>query len=392
MVHDMPERYRYHISNEELERRWSAVRAKMTEQDIDCLVINGYDNMLGGYLRWFTDIPLADYPLSVLFHREDEMTFIGHGGVGTRSIAAELARGVGEAPATPMMPTLCYTDRYVPDLMIESIKRRNYRKVGFVALATIPASMYKYLTEELGGVEFVDATELVDYIKAIKSPEEIERIRWSAAVHDKVYAAMPAIFRPDRYEYEITNDIRALGGELGAECIINVSIGTDPNTPVKGVVPWQYRRTKMGDKMFCLIELNGPGDYYSEALRTLVLGEPPKEYVQAADTAAKCLDLIASMMKPGAKCPDLFRANNEYLVAHGYLPEGRLFGHGQGYDMVERPAFVPAETMALAENMYVACHPGAVDGKVVGLACSNFLITKDGCERVTTTPNGLIIC
>lgn len=392
MVHDMPERYRYHISNEELERRWSAVRAKMTEQDIDCLVINGYDNMLGGYLRWFTDIPLADYPLSVLFHREDEMTFIGHGGVGTRSIAAELARGVGEAPATPMMPTLCYTDRYVPDLMIESIKRRNYRKVGFVALATIPASMYKYLTEELGGVEFVDATELVDYIKAIKSPEEIERIRWSAAVHDKVYAAMPAIFRPDRYEYEITNDIRALGGELGAECIINVSIGTDPNTPVKGVVPWQYRRTKMGDKMFCLIELNGPGGYYSEALRTLVLGEPPKEYVQAADTAAKCLDLIASMMKPGAKCPDLFRANNEYLVAHGYLPEGRLFGHGQGYDMVERPAFVPAETMALAENMYVAYHPGAVDGKVVGLACSNFLITKDGCERVTTTPNGLIIC
>ena len=79
-------------------------------------------------------------------------------------------------------------------------------------------------------------------------------------------------------------------------------------------------------------------------------------------------------------------------MAHGYLPEGRLFGHGQGYDMVERPAFVPAETMALAENMYVACHPGAVDGKVVGLACSNFLITKDGCERVTTTPNGLILC
>lgn len=101
MVHDMPERYRYHISNEELERRWSAVRAKMTEQDIDCLVINGYDNMLGGYLRWFTDIPLADYPLSVLFHREDEMTFIGHGGVGTRSIAAELAGAWGKPPPPP---------------------------------------------------------------------------------------------------------------------------------------------------------------------------------------------------------------------------------------------------------------------------------------------------
>lgn len=158
-----------------------------------------------------------------------------------------------------MMPTLCYTDRYVPDLMIESIKRRNYRKVGFVALATIPASMYKYLTEELGGVEFVDATELVDYIKAIKSPEEIERIRWSAAVHDKVYAAMPAIFRPDRYEYEITNDIRALGGELGAECIINVSIGTDPNTPVKGVVPWRTAAPKWGTRCSASSSSTAPG-------------------------------------------------------------------------------------------------------------------------------------
>lgn len=392
MTYSVPERWRFAISDEELARRWDKVRAAMAEEEIDCLVLNAYDNMLGGYLRWFTDIPVADYPLSVLFHREDDMTFIGHGGTGGRSIAASLARGIGDAPATPMMPTLYYTDRYVPDLMIESIRKHGYKKVGFVALATIPANMYKYLTEELHGVEFVDATEMVDYIKAIKSPEEIQRIRWSAAVHDKLYAAMPAIFRPDRYEYEITNDIRALGGELGAECIVNISIGTDPNTPVKGVVPWQYRRTKMGDKMFCLIELNGPGGYYSEALRTLVLGEPPKEYVDAAETAAKCLDLIASMMKPGAKCSDLFRANNEYLVAHGYLPEGRLFGHGQGYDMVERPAFVPAETMELAENMYVACHPGAVTDKVVGLSCSNFLITKDGCERVTTTPNGLIVC
>ena len=392
MMNEMPSRWRYHIPNGELERRWSAVRSAMAKEDIDCLVLNGYDNMLGGYLRWFTDIPLADYPLSALFFREADMTFIGHGGVGTRSLAPCYSRGIEDAPATPMMPTLWYTDHYVPDLMIESIKRHGCKKVGFVALATIPANMYKYLTEELSGVEFVDATELVDYIKAIKSPEEIKLIRASAAIHDKVYAAMPAIFRPDRYEYEITNDIRSLGAQLGAECIVNVSIGTDPNTPVKGVVPWQYRRTQMGDKMFCLIELNGPGGYYSEALRTLVLGEPPKEYVEAADTAAKCLDLIASMMKPGTKCPDLFKANNEYLVAHGYLPEGRLFGHGQGYDMVERPAFVPAETMPLAENMYVACHPGAVDGKVVGLSCSNFLITKDGCERVTTTPNGLIIC
>lgn len=392
MRHVVPERYRFHISENELERRWTLVRAEMKKQDIDCLVVHSYDNMLGGYLRWFTDVAVADYAFTALFHREDDMTLIGHGGYSARSIPAAISRGMSETPATPTMPTLIYANRYLPDLIISNIKRRGYKKVGFVALALIPATVYKYMSEDLEGVELVDATELVDYIKVIKSPEEITYLRKAAEIHDKIFAAIPALFRPDRYEFEISSDIRKLGGDLGAECITNVSISADPDMPVKSPITSQYRRIEMGDKVFCLVELNGPGGYYSEAMRTLVMGAPSKEYIDAAETASKSLDMVASMMKPGVSCGDLFNANNDFLASHGYFKEDRYFGHGQGCDMVERPAFVPSETMLLAENMYVAVHPGATNGKALGLSCSNFLITKDGCERVTTTPNGLVIC
>jgi len=391
-MNQVPDRWRYYTPADELERRWKLVCAEMNKQNIDCLVINAYDNMLGGYLRWFTDIAIADYPVTALFHRSGDITVIGHGGASGNSVPPPMKRGDWSTPAVAMMPTLFYTERYVPDIIIKNLKDSGCKKVGYVALTTINSNIYKYMTEELSGVEFVDATDFVDHIKAVKGPWEIEGIKMVSDLHDKLVMALPSIIRPDKYEYEVTNDIRRLGADLGSECVINVSIGADPNKPHKMLLPWQYRRLQNGDKMFCLIEFNGPGGQYSEALRTVVLGEPPQDYVTAAADAESCLKMLISMMKPGVKCSDLFKANNEYLTALGYFPEERLFGHGQGYDMVERPALVPAETMSLVENMHLCVHPGAVNEKVMGFACSNFLITKDGCEQITKAPNGLVVC
>ena len=44
---------------------------------------------------------------------------------------------------------------------------------------------------------------------------------------------------------------------------------------------------------------------------------------------------------------------NNKLVSYGLQPETRLFAHGQGYDLVERPAFFKGETMKVKENMFL---------------------------------------
>ena len=69
------------ISTQELERRWKAVREKMMEVKIDVLVIQNDNEWLGGYVKWFTDIPARNgYPLTVIFPLDDEMTTITCGG------------------------------------------------------------------------------------------------------------------------------------------------------------------------------------------------------------------------------------------------------------------------------------------------------------------------
>jgi Xaa-Pro aminopeptidase len=298
---------------------------------------------------------------------------------------------MGHAPATPMMPTLNYTDAYIPRLVAEDIQKNGHKRVGFVALATIPASMYKCLTETLPNVEFVDATDVVDGIKAIKSPYELSCLKKAVKIHDQIYSAMPCLFRPGRYEYEITSDIRKLAGDLGAECTVNVSIGTDAVMPVKQTLPLQYRRVERGDLMFCLVEVNAEGGCYGELLRVVSLGPPPEAFVKASETAVAATAMLEGLLRPGTPARDLLAANNAFMQERGYFAEGRLFGHGQGYDMVERPAFVAAETMALARDMFVTMHPGAANPQALGLSCNSYIITDDGFDKLTKTPDGILV-
>ena len=58
------------ISTQELERRWTAVRAAMPEQKLDALIVQGANNLAGtgGYFRWFTGVSMGtSYPATVIF-------------------------------------------------------------------------------------------------------------------------------------------------------------------------------------------------------------------------------------------------------------------------------------------------------------------------------------
>ena len=81
-----------------------------------------------------------------------------------------------------------------------------------MGLDGISASFYQFFTENLSEVDILDASDLVDEIKAVKSADEIALIRKTAALHDQIASAVPDILRPGRYEYEIRNEIKKSAG------------------------------------------------------------------------------------------------------------------------------------------------------------------------------------
>lgn len=384
---DLGARFKYPIPTKELERRWSAIREAMKKQNIDGLVIQNHNQFLGGYIRYFLDIPAPTYGTAILFPAHEEMTVVSHGAIDSPPVPPAWAtRGVRASRNFPIIQALNYSDYDASQALVKEIKDANYQKIGLVGLSLISAALYKYFVENLPGVELVDATDLVDEIKAIKSADEIVMIRKTVALHDRLAGAVLALFRPGRKEGEIRSELKRLAMDLGSE-EQNIMVGAEAHDKAFFVDPFfDNRPIQQGDRMLILIEVNGPGGFYGEVSRTWCLGEPSREVLDAYETATQAQKYIAEMLKPGAAPADLFKANNDFLTSRGYAPEGRYFAHGQGYDMVERPAFVPRETMLLQEGMFLAIHPTAANSKAVAFSCDNYLITAEGAELLTQTP------
>ena len=388
------ERVRCPIPTRELERRWNLIRHAMKEQEIDALIMQNDNQFLGGYVRYFMDIPSQQaYPVTVVFPANEEMAVITSGGDPAPPLPPEWAsRGIGQKIALPYFRSMHYTNNYDAEATVKVVKELKCKKIGFVGLGMISAAFHQYVTEHLASVEFVNATDLVDEIKAIKSEDEISFIRKAVEIHDILMAELPEIIRSGKYEYEVYSEIQKRLVDLGSEEQW-IMLGSD--SPGKKAPQlhsfFHNRQIKDGDQIFVMIEGNGPGGYYAEVGRTFSLGEPPKELLDAWEVAQEAQQLVVSMLKPGASPAELLKANNDFLVRHGYPPEGRLFGHGQGYDLVERPALVPEETMLLKEGMYLAVHPAATNDKAHAFCCDNFLITATGAEMLTKTPQKILV-
>ena len=79
----LSERLQTPISTAELERRWAAVRAAMEREKIDVLLMQNNNDHMGGYVKYFTDLPATNgYPLTVVFPRDDLMTLVSQGPFG----------------------------------------------------------------------------------------------------------------------------------------------------------------------------------------------------------------------------------------------------------------------------------------------------------------------
>ena len=73
----------------------------------------------------------------------------------------------------PSFPSINYTHEYDAELAAAALKRRDYRMVGFVGKGALPHALVAHLKGTLTGTVFVDATDRIDEIKAIKSRKSL---------------------------------------------------------------------------------------------------------------------------------------------------------------------------------------------------------------------------
>ena len=381
------ERINVRISDQELQRRWAAVRTAMDAAGIDFLIMQNSNQFLGGYVKWFTDVPAAmGYPTTVVFPKDGDMTVINNGPkMETKGLLTDISakdwalRGVKNRFTAPYFASLHYSTIYDAELVVESLKSNKECTVGFVNLGQIPYAFCDHIRTHLTSVTFVDATDLVDEIKAIKSEEEIELVMRSAEVHDKAFEAVKKEIKPGMRDVDIFAFVQYTVQRLGSEQQLIMVGSASMGTPCPMLRRhFTNRVINQGDQITLMIEVNGPGGMYTEVSRIFVLGKASEELLEAYELARETQKVTLNLIKPGADPKEIAKANNDFLESKGRPPERRLYAHGQGYDLVERPAIRDDENMTLKANMNITVHPIIATDRVFAWVCDNYLITDSG--------------
>jgi Xaa-Pro aminopeptidase len=359
------------------------------------------NDYMGGYVKYFTDVPATNgYPITVIFPREDLMTLIQHGPTGVVEQLPPTGNGLLRGVKTVMYCTgfasVGYSLAYDAEAAMKALGPFAGGAIGMVGLGTLPVSIMDHVRSgKLANTKFVDATDLVDAIRVIKSPVEMELIRRTARLQDRAMQAAFATIKPGMRERDVVAVAEPIITRGGGEQALYLACSVPANGAAGQARPpspkhLQNRILGEGDVFHMLVESNGPGGMFTELSRTCVLGKAPDELKDECTLIVEARRQTLEMLKPGASCKEIWDAQNTWRRKVGRPEETRLYCHGQGYDLVERPLVKYDESYTIQENMNITCHPGWITSRYFQSLTDNYLIGPTGVtERLHSFPEAI---
>jgi Xaa-Pro aminopeptidase len=223
-----------------------------------------------------------------------------------------------------------------------------------------------------------------DRLRALKSSEEVEKIKEALRLCDIAQAFVADQSEPGMSEIELWGLMKAqLEVTAGGRLPILADLVAGLRTAEIGGLPGGYTM-QAGDPIIADIvpRLNG---YWGDNAGTHFLGEPAAELKKVYKIVRDTLRKGEEAVRPGLRSCDLDRMLRDEIKAQGYEPYPHHSGHGMGASFHEEPRLVPYNEFTLAPDMVVAIEPGIYLPGVGGVRLEDVvLVTEDGCQLLTT--------
>jgi Xaa-Pro aminopeptidase len=270
------------------------------------------------------------------------------------------------------------------ETVVAVMKRNGFAsgRIGYEALH-LPACLYEGLREHFGRIHWIDVTNGLAKLRAVKTPDEIESIRRAAYLCDVGQARVRELTAPGTTEIAIFTDARAcMERAAGQRIHVAGDLVTGERSGAGGGGLPRADRLERGDLVISDIvpRLNG---WWGDSCATLAVGEPSGEHRRIHRVVADAFQIGLDVAKPGLKSSELDARVRGYVKEHGYRYDHHT-GHGVGVAQTEAPWIVPYNDEVLEENMVITLEPGAYPGGRGGVRIEDlFLVTRDGLEALT---------
>lgn len=313
------------FSPAEMERRYALARRLAAEHGLDALVVHGnsganrHNNVNPFWLTQYLD----RHHCYLVVPREGEPALY----VGLVNHVPN-ARELADCPIVEW-------GGYEPGKTVAArLAELGAKRVGLVGVASTWGVGMPYLHyEAIRDLEPVDVTAEFARLRAVKSEEEIERLRGAAELSDLAILTLQREAKPGRSEHELVatceHAYRLRGGTTRITYLRSMAMDA-PN----GCLPAQNasdRRLERGDVI--LTEFSASlGAYSGQVHRPVfVQAEPTAEWQRLFDVAKEAYDRIAAGLVPGSTEGDAIR-NAAVIGEAGYaIYDDLIHGYGSDY-------------------------------------------------------------
>jgi Xaa-Pro aminopeptidase len=245
---------------------------------------------------------------------------------------------------------------------------------------TLPASGYVAMTDAL------------PMLRAVKGPDELERLTAAGAAADASLEDIVGVRFAGRTEAEIAADLAGFLRAHGHSQVDFTVVGSGPN----GANPHHEMSDRVieeGDLV--VLDFGGLKDAYgSDTTRMVhVGGEPTDEEREVFEIVRQAQQAGYEAVRPGVACQEIDRAARKVIADAGY---GEYFihrtGHGIGLTTHEPPYMIEGETRPLEPGMCFSIEPGIYLPGRFGVRIEDIVtVTEDGGRRLNNTPHELRI-
>ena len=348
----------FHFSRREYDDRITRTRAAMEAAGVGVIIVTDPSNMawLTGYDGWSFYVHQC-----VVLTMDGEPVWFGRG---------QDANGALRTAFMTPANIIGYPDHYVQsterhpmEYLAARLAERGWDKHAIgVEMDNywFTAAAYAALQRSLPNARFSDTTGLVNWQRAVKSPQELDYMRTAARFVERMHQRIFDVIEPGLPKSSLVAEIYDAGlrydPEIGAggdypAIVPLLPSGSDAAAPH---LTWDDRPMQTGEGTF--FEIAGAFHrYHCPLSRTIFLGKPSQTFLDAEKAVLEGMDAGLAAAKAGNVCEDIANAFFAVLAKHGIVKDNRTgYPIGLSYppDWGERTMSLrPGDRTVLEPNM-----------------------------------------
>lgn len=347
------------------------LREKLKSEILDTLMVSNPENRR--YLSGFTATdPQPNESSGFLFITKDQAL-----------LATDFRYKIQAEKELPHLEIFIYEKGLVESL--ETIlKRLNVQRVGFesthLTYALFKKSKEVFAKSQLY-VELVPTQGIVEDMRIIKDPHEVDAIERSLELTECVFKEIIPTIKPGMTEKQLALRIESLIKTKGVEDVAFPPIvASGPNSSMPHATPTD-REIQAYEPIIIDMGAKFEG-YCSDMTRTIFVGEPEDKIKEIYRIVRRVQLHAIQNIRAGMEAKIADSLARDIITQEGYGDYfGHSLGHGVGLAIHEAPRINTNSETTLKENMIFTIEPGIYLPEIGGIRLENMVLIKK--ERAT---------